>query len=87
MKWSVVQVKSVAKAIVKMRQDARLAYFEALRDLQEEGPKPKSWNVLKIGTHTYRLRLNYRYRLVYEVKEDQVLIKIIYAGHRKDAYR
>jgi len=35
-----------------------------IRDLEEQGPLPKGWDVKKLAKQQgYRIRLNYRYRL------------------------
>jgi len=56
-------------------------------DLEKEGPQPRYWDVKKTGENEYRLRLNYRYRMRYAVKENELFIEVFYVGHRKDAYQ
>ena len=58
---------------------------DALEALETDGPKPPFWDVKKIADG-YRLRINYRYRMRYILKQQQLMIEIFYIGHRKDAY-
>ena len=60
----------------------------ALVDLEAEGIYPRGWDVLKTGNNEYRLRLNYRYRMRFQLTDRQeMLIQVFYVGHRKGAYR
>lgn len=82
--WTVIEPKKISKVLCKLRQDARRTYDQMLIDLENEGPVPKGWNVKKIKSNTYRLWLNYRYRVVYEVEEYPSRILIRFVGHKKD---
>ena len=49
-------------------------------------PTPPGCRKLSGEEHTYRIRVQV-YRIVYEIFEDLILIKVLKIGHRKDVYR
>ena len=55
--------------------------IEALAD----DPRPHGCEKLS-GYDRYRLRQG-RYRIVYEVRDDVVLVVVVKIGHRRDVYR
>lgn len=59
----------------------------AIADIEIEGVEPRYWNTKKIAHNQYRLRLNYRYRMVYKIQHNFLIVEVFYIGHRKDAYR
>jgi mRNA interferase RelE/StbE len=80
-----LQIKgSAAKALAKVPKEVRVRLIEAIDRLRTE---PNAGGVLKgefAGLR--RLRVG-KYRIVYEVYRDQLLILVIRIGHRKDVYR
>ena len=50
-----------------------------------EDPRPRGCEKLS-GYDRYRLRQG-RYRIVYEVRDETVLVVIVRIGHRRDIYR
>jgi len=84
--WKVAVKKAVQKNIRKLPKPVRAILDEAIEDLKQQGPHPKNWDIVQLDKDEYRIRLNYRYRMIYMVIKQLVLIEIIYAGHRKDAY-
>lgn len=61
------------------------AIFDAITDL-ETTPRPKQAKKLSGGNSLYRLRIG-NYRVVYQVRDSQVLILVLKVGDRKDAYK
>lgn len=49
-------------------------------------PFPARCRKLAGHTNTYRIRVG-RYRVIYSVEQDRVVIVILKIGHRKDIYR
>jgi mRNA interferase RelE/StbE len=76
--------KSAAKALAKIAKPDRLCLIEAIDRLREA---PHAGGVLK-GEFSglRRLRVG-RYRIVYEVIDDELVVLVIRIGHRKDVYR
>jgi len=86
-KWDVKILKKAYGQLKKLPRSIQDIADEAVTDLEKEGPQPRYWDVKKTGENEYRLRLNYRYRMRYVVKEDELFIEVFYVGHRKDAYQ
>ncbi len=88
MTWTVYFTRKAHKQLVKLPRSIQDLADLAVLDLEEQGINPQGWNTLKTGDDEYRLRLNYRYRMRYQVSNKQDLeIKIFYVGHRREAYR
>ena len=54
-------------------------------DALSEDPRPPGVEKLS-GQERYRVREG-DYRIIYEVKDDQVIVVVVKIGHRKDVYR
>lgn len=80
-----VRIKaSAAKALRKLPETDRRRVVEAIDRLRET---PTAGGALKgefAGLR--RLRVG-RYRIIYEVIEDKLVVLVIRVSHRKDAYR
>jgi mRNA interferase RelE/StbE len=59
--------------------------LEAVEALSQE-PRPTGVRKLQHTEHTYRLRVG-RYRVLYEVEEDRLVVYIVRVRHRRDVYR
>jgi mRNA interferase RelE/StbE len=51
-----------------------------------ENPFPHGYKKLKGSENTYRLRVG-MYRILYEIHNKELVIKIITIAHRKEAYK
>ena len=83
-KYRLAFKKSVAKdlRVVPNRDIARiLKCFEAL----SEDPRAPGCEKLS-GRERYRIRRGI-YRIVYEIRDDVLLVVVVRAGHRRDVYR
>jgi len=49
-------------------------------------PRPSGCRKLVGSEHTYRIRVG-AYRVIYEVLDDRLLVEVVRARHRRDAYR
>ena len=56
-----------------------------LQDLSASYPAPSGWNIKKMSTGDYRLKMDYRHRLIYSIEKD--FIKVTYIGTREGAYK
>jgi mRNA interferase RelE/StbE len=86
-KWNVTILSKVYKQLKKLPTAIQDLADEAVECLEQEGVQPRGWDVKKTGEHEYRIRLNYRYRMRYVVKDKELFIEVFYIGHRKEAYR
>lgn len=56
-------------------------------ELLSSDPYPDGCKKLKGAENLYRIRVANQYRVVYEVKERQLLITVVKIGHRREVYR
>lgn len=56
-------------------------------ELLASNPRPDGCRKIKGAENLYRIRVKNLYRVVYEVKERQLLITIVKVGHRREVYR
>jgi mRNA interferase RelE/StbE len=83
-RYRLVFKKSVAKdfrAIPKRDVRKLLSRIESLA----EDPRPHGSTKLA-GQERYRVRQGV-YRILYEIRDDELVVAIVKVGHRKDAYR
>jgi mRNA interferase RelE/StbE len=86
MNWEIRYRSSVEKDVDRLPAGVRLLVFRALAELATN-PFPEGSKKLKGSESRFRLRVAGSYRIVYKVFQVERLIKIEFAGHRKDAYR
>ena len=55
-------------------------------DALADDPRPPSCEPVKGEADTYRIRVG-DYRVVYQVRDDVLLVLVIRVGHRRDVYR
>lgn len=53
--------------------------------LLEEDPRPLGCKKLKGRKNEYRIRSG-NYRVIYAVEDAKLMVRVVRAGHRKDAY-
>lgn len=83
--YSVELTRTAEKQLRRVAKRDRLRLIEAIESL---GDKPRPRGARKLGGYdeVYRIRVG-RYRVVYEVYDDRVVIIVLKVGHRKDIYR
>ena len=88
MTWAVTLTRKAYKQLARLPQTIRDLADLAIADLEEQGINPEGWDTLKTDDDEYRLRLNYRYRMRYQIMDKHTLeIEVFYVGHRREAYR
>lgn len=83
-RYKILFRKSVARDMRRIStRDLRriLAVIDALSD----DPRPAGCERLS-GQDRHRLREG-DYRIIYEIKDDEVIVVVVKNGHRKDVYR
>jgi mRNA interferase RelE/StbE len=82
--YKVIVRKSVSKDLSNIPKKDVKRILTAIRNLST-GPRPPQ-SVKLSGDEKYRLRCGV-YRVLYEICDDKLIVCIVRAKHRKDAYR
>jgi len=81
-----IQFKSSAwKAFNKLEGEARGRIAEAVMSLAEN-PRPRKARKLSGKGDFYRIRAG-DYRVIYEVRENALVVQIVKVGHRREVYK
>ncbi len=76
--------KSVARDLRRIPNRDLQRILAAIDSLSEE-PRPSGSEKLS-GQERYRLRQG-DYRIIYEIKDNKVIVVVVKVGHRKNVYR
>jgi mRNA interferase RelE/StbE len=76
---------SARKELKKLKKDDIPRIIKAVEDLSLN-PYPPGTRKLQGCEYLYRIRVG-KYRIVYSVKNEVLVIEIIRIGHRKDIYK
>jgi mRNA interferase RelE/StbE len=74
--YALKQLKQIDKEMIKIIK-------EGITSLSEN-PRPFGYIKLK-GIDAYRIRIG-NYRIIYEIEDNMLIIKVIAIAHRKDVY-
>lgn len=74
-----------AKQLKKLSTDIRDRINEKILELAEN-PRPSGVVKLENTENQYRIRVG-NYRILYEIQDDVLIVKVVRVGHRKDVYR
>ena len=77
----------VEKSVIKLLQRTPQPYFckiKAALNSLASNPRPNGYLKLK-GRDAYRIRVA-DYRIIYEIKDEKLIVLIISIGHRKNVY-
>lgn len=82
--YGVVVTRRAQKAIGKIRPRDRKRIGSAIDALAKD-PRPRGAKKLSGTDADYRIRVG-DYRVLYEIRDDEVLVLVFDAGHRRDVY-
>ena len=83
-KYKIFVKASAAKEIEKIRtRKDRRRIIKKIRSLSDN-PRPRG-SVKLSGKDKYRLRQG-KYRIIYSIEDDKLIVHIVIVGHRKDVY-
>ena len=83
-KYRVLVRKSVSKDLDRITKKDVRRILKAMKALSDDPRPPQSKKVS--GDEKYRLRCG-RYRIIYEIQDEQLIICVVRIRHRRDAYR
>jgi mRNA interferase RelE/StbE len=79
--------QGAVKQLRSIPQPAALTILRALAPLGDD-PRRQDSNIKKIAGHDERYRLRVGdYRVIYEIRDGQLVILVIGVGHRREVYR
>lgn len=82
--YTVEFTKRAQKQLGKIRPRDRRRIEKAIDDLAED-PRPHGHRKLSGTERDYRIRIG-DYRVLYEIRDGELLVLVFRAGHRKDVY-
>ncbi len=82
-KYNAVLTKKAQKQLDRLSDNIAEPILEAIAGL-EENPRPQGHIKLK-GRDGYRIRVG-KYRVIYDIYDNELIVDIITLGHRKDIY-
>lgn len=84
-RYKVEIARSAEKVLFQLPKQIVPKIVAAIRGLEND-PYPTGCRKLAGLQGAFRIRVQV-YRIIYEVYEDLVLVKVLKVGHRKDVYR
>ena len=84
MSYQIVIPKPAQKQLDNISKIERDRLILTLRSLANE-PRPNGVKKLKGYDNTYRVRVG-DYRIIYEIKDRELIVLLLSVSHRKDAY-
>ena len=84
MNWKVHIERKALKALKKIPNPYKFNITDSLEKLSED-PRPSGCVKLKGADDLCRIRVN-DYRIIYQIKNEELLILVVRIGHRGDIY-
>ncbi|MBV6758601.1 type II toxin-antitoxin system RelE family toxin [Rhodococcus opacus] len=84
-RYSVQVPRKVVKTIASLQRTEQRRIQGAI-ELLAENPRPPSCTAMVGYSNTYRVRVG-TYRIIYEVRDRELIVIVIHVGHRRDASR
>jgi mRNA interferase RelE/StbE len=73
------------RALKKLQADIQKRIIKALLKLQED-PRPAGVKKLSGEDDLYRIRVG-DYRIVYQIRDNELVVLVVRVAHRRDVYR
>ena len=84
MRFEIQATQSAAKALDRLPKEVRERVLDALVVLESQ-PRPPGSKKL-VNRSAWRIRVG-DYRVLYEIREEKLVILIVEIGHRREIYR
>lgn len=84
MTYSIQILNKARKQIKALPKDIQAQVRAAIKALAHE-PRPSRVKKLSGSKNLYRIRIR-QYRVIYEIKDDVLLIVVVIVGHRREIY-
>jgi mRNA interferase RelE/StbE len=84
MSYQVLIERYAQKQIMKLDKQVIPVIKAAIAQLADN-PRPYGYKKLK-GEDAYRIRIG-KYRVIYEIDDDKIIVIVVSVGHRKSIYK
>ena len=84
MSYSIEILRVAQKQLARIDRGQQQRIITAIRSLATD-PRPSGCKKLS-GRPAWRIRIG-SYRVIYEIRDEQLLVLVVTIGNRKDAYR
>ena len=85
MTYEIIITKSIQKQLDSLPNNIQERVYEKIAQLAEE-PRPDGVVKLKGYDNEYRIRIG-DYRLVYEIRDEQLIVLLVQCKHHRDVYK
>ena len=85
MRYRIIITNPAHKQLLKLPLNIQIRVEQAI-DALADTPRPHGVESLKGLPDAYRIRVG-DYRIIYTVRDDELLILVIRVGHRREIYR
>ena len=85
MTYEIIITKTIQKQLDNLPNNIQERVYQKIAQLAEE-PRPDGVVKLKGYDNEYRIRIG-DYRLVYEIRDDQLIVLLVQCKHRRDVYK
>ncbi|QLE47609.1 type II toxin-antitoxin system RelE/ParE family toxin [Nostoc sp. C057] len=85
MTYQIELSNKAAKQLKKLSADIREKINEKILELADN-PRPSGVVKLENTANKYRIRVG-NYRILYDIQDDILIVKVVRIGHRRDVYR
>jgi mRNA interferase RelE/StbE len=85
MTYEIMITKTIQKQLDNLPNNIQERVYEKIAQLAEE-PRPDGVFKLKGYDNEYRIRIG-DYRLVYEIRDEQLIVLLVQCKHRRDVYK
>ena len=83
--YEIIITKSIQKQLDNLPNNIQERVYDKISQLAEE-PRPDGVVKLKGYDNEYRIRIG-DYRLVYEIRDEQLIVLLVQCKHRRDVYK
>jgi len=85
MEYDVILAPPAEKSLDRLPRKQRVRILDALEELRDD-PRPPGVKKLKGADNLWRFRVG-DYRVVYTIRDDELVVLVVRVAHRKDVYR
>ncbi|MCP4757528.1 MAG: type II toxin-antitoxin system RelE/ParE family toxin [Proteobacteria bacterium] len=86
MPYKIELKRNAVKQLAKLARRIQVKIREQVNKLERD-PRPAGVKKLSSDDSIYRIKVSKEYRIVYQIRDDRLIVLVIKIGHRKDIYR